>query len=162
MNAENTSSSLISGKRLLQKTARAIDRRTSLVLTNYADVTVAEAKAMIDSDLHLVVLDVRTMAEYGLAHLRSAKLIPVGELVKKQNELNKSEKILVYCRLGVRSRRASKILADSNFHHVHNMLGGITAWIEAGFPVYPQQSSFKQAIVRLRARFRRLPFEIYY
>jgi rhodanese-related sulfurtransferase len=122
MNAENTSSSLISGKRLLPKTARAIDRRNSLVLTNYADVTVAEAKAMIDSDLHLVVLDVRTLAEYGLAHLRSAKLIPVGELVKKQNELNKSEKILVYCRLGVRSRRASKILADSNFHHVHNLL----------------------------------------
>lgn len=128
------------------------------MLNNYADVTVAEAKAMIDSDLHLVVLDVRTMAEYGLAHLRSAKLIPVGELVKKQNELNKSETILVYCRLGVRSRRASKILADSNFRHVHNMLGGITAWIKAGFPVYPQQSSFKQAIARLRARFCRLHF----
>jgi rhodanese-related sulfurtransferase len=121
-------------------------------------VTVAEAKAMIDSDLHLVVLDVRTPAEYGLAHLRSAKLIPVGELMKRQKELNKSETILVYCRLGVRSRTASQILVSSNFLHVHNMLGGITAWREAGFPVYSQQSLFKQAIARIRIRFRQLLF----
>jgi rhodanese-related sulfurtransferase len=128
------------------------------VLNNYADVTVAEAKAMIDSDLDLVVLDVRTPAEYGLAHLRMAKLVPVGELMKRQNELNKSETILVYCRLGVRSRTASQILASSNFLHVHNMLGGITAWREAGFPVYSQQSLFKQAIARIRIRFRQLLF----
>jgi len=108
------------------RSPQEINGRESAVLNDYADVTVAEAKAMVDSVLHLVVLDVRTPAEYGLAHLRSAKLIPVGELVKRQNELNKSETILVYCRLGVRSRRASKILVGSNFLHVHNMLGGIT------------------------------------
>ena len=136
------------------RSPQEINGRESAVLNDYVDVTVAEAKAMIDSDLHLVVLDVRTPAEYGLAHLRSAKLIPVGELVKRQNELNKSETILVYCRLGVRSRRASKILASSNFLHVHNMLGGITAWIKAGFPVISEQSSLRRAIARVRTRFR--------
>lgn len=125
---------------------------------NYANVTVNEAKTMLDTDLHLVVLDVRTPAEYSLGHLRNAKLIPLDKLVERQEELSKSDTILVYCRLSVRSRRASQILASNNFLRVHNMLGGITAWTGAGFPVYSQQSSFKQAIARMRARFRQLLF----
>jgi rhodanese-related sulfurtransferase len=125
---------------------------------NYANVKVNEAKTMVDTDVHLIVLDVRTPAEYSLWHLRNAKLIPLGELVERQEELSKSDTILVYCRLGERSRTASQILASNNFLHVHNMLGGITTWIEAGFPVYSQQSSFNQAIARMRARFRQLLF----
>ena len=136
------------------------NQRESVALNNNcANLTVNEAKTMLDTDLHLVILDVRTPAEYSLGHLRNAKLIPLDELVERQEELSKSDTILVYCRLGVRSRRASQILASNNFLRVHNMLGGITAWTEAGFPVYSQQSSFKQAIARMRARFRQLLLE---
>lgn len=103
---------------------------------NYANVTVNEAKTMLDTDLPLVVLDVRTPTECGLWHLRNAKLIPLDELMERQEELSKSDTILMYCWLGVRSRRASQILASNNFLQVHNMLGGITAWIEAGFCVF--------------------------
>jgi rhodanese-related sulfurtransferase len=123
---------------------------------DYTNITVKEAKAMLDTELHLEVLDVRTPAEYSLGHLKNAKLIPVDELPERQEELSKSDTILVYCRLGVRSRRASQILASNNFLRVHDMLGGITAWIGAGLPVYSQQSSLRQAIARLRARFRLL------
>jgi parallel beta-helix repeat protein len=113
---------------------------------NYTNVTVTEAQTMIDSDRSLVVLDVRTQGEYVSGHIRNAKLIPVDGLTTRLNELNISNHILVYCRLGIRSTRASQILADNNFLYVYNMLGGITAWISAGFPVYIQYSSFQQAI----------------
>jgi rhodanese-related sulfurtransferase len=124
--------------------------------SHYADLTAAEAKAVVESDLDLVVLDVRTPAEYSSGHLRNARLIPVNDLAQRRNELNKLDRILVYCRLGVRSRRASEILAHNGFVHVYNMLGGITAWTEAGFPVYSKQSSLKRTIARVRFGFRQL------
>jgi len=44
--------------------------------------------------------------------------------------------IVLYCRTGSRSANSAQILADSSFQGtVYNMLGGITAWKSAGFPV---------------------------
>lgn len=123
---------------------------------NYVDKTVKQAKAMLDTELDLTVLDVRTPDEYSLWHLKNAKLIPVDELAERQGDLNKSDAVLVYCRLGVRSRRASQILVSSGFLRVYNMVGGINAWIEAGFPVCSQVSSLKRAIARVRIRLGRL------
>lgn len=123
---------------------------------NHVDKTVKQAKAMLDTELDLTVLDVRTPDEYSLWHLKNAKLIPVDELAERQGDLNKSDAVLVYCRLGVRSRRASQILVSSGFLRVYNMVGGINAWIEAGFPVCSQVSSLKRAIARVRIRLGRL------
>lgn len=113
---------------------------------SYADVTVSEAKTMIDSDHSLVVLDVRTQSEYDDGHIRNAKLIPHTELEGRLNELNKTDKILVYCRTGVRSSNASQILVDNGFMYVYNMLGGITAWIDEEYPVYVKYSLIQEAI----------------
>ena len=101
----------------------------------YSIVTVSEAKAMIDSDPSLVILDVRTPGEYDSGHIRNAQLIPVYELEDRLNELDKNDKILVYCRSGTRSSYASRVLADNGFQHVYNMLGGINEWIDKGYPV---------------------------
>jgi rhodanese-related sulfurtransferase len=108
---------------------------------------------MIATHHELVVLDVRTPAEYSKKHLRNAKLVPVSELTARLNQLSKLDTILVYCRLGIRSARASGILVRNGFPNINNMLGGITAWINAGYPVYPAQSPLQQAIGRVRTRF---------
>lgn len=102
---------------------------------DYSDVTVSQAKAMIDSNPSLVVLDVRTQSEYDSGHIRNAKLIPHTELQTRLDELGINDEILVYCRTGFRSRIASQILVDNDFLHVYNMLGGIIAWIDEGYPV---------------------------
>lgn len=123
---------------------------------NYVDVTVRQANAMLDAEVGLMVLDVRTPEEYSLWHLKNARLIPVDELARRQGELSKSDPVLVYCRLSVRSRRASQILVGNGFMRVYNMLGGISAWLDAGFPVCSHVSSLKRTIARVRIRFRRL------
>jgi len=94
----------------------------------------------------LVVLDVRTQSEYDSGHIRNAKLIPHTELEGRLDELNKTDGILVYCRTGGRSSTASQILVDNGFLYVYNMLGGITAWIDEGYPVYVKYSSIQEAI----------------
>lgn len=101
----------------------------------YDDVTVPEAYNLIESRASLVILDVRTQSEYDSGHIQNSHLIPVDELHERLKELNPAEEILVYCRTGVRSSTASQILSDNGFQHVYNMLGGITAWIENGYPV---------------------------
>jgi parallel beta-helix repeat protein len=101
---------------------------------------------MVDSDPALVILDVRTPSEYDSGHIRNAKLIPLAELAGRLSELNKADRILVYCKLGGRSSQASQILVDNGFLYVFNMLGGLAAWISEGYPIYVRYSSLQSAI----------------
>lgn len=112
----------------------------------YTNVTVSEANTMIDSNPSLIVLDVRTQSEYDSGHIRNAKLIPVSELETRLDELDTTDEILVHCKSGGRSAIASQILVDNGFLYVYNMLGGIIAWINGGFPVYVKYFSIQEAI----------------
>lgn len=99
-------------------------------------VTVQQAKTLLDKDTTIVVLDVRTPEEFKsqAGHLPRAINIPVQELDKRLAELVKfrSRKILVYCRSGNRSIRASEILLKKDFKIIH-MDGGILQW-NVAFP----------------------------
>jgi len=57
--------------------------------------------------------------------------------IKNNKDLpkNKCTKILVYCLSGKRSAIASQMLVDSGYKRVDNTQGGITAWVNAGYPV---------------------------
>ncbi len=112
----------------------------------YTNVSVIEAKTMIDSNPALVILDVRDQSEYDDGHIRNAKLIPNTELIGRLGELNPTDPILVYCRLGGRSATASQTLVDNGFLFVYNMLGGISAWTTEGYPVFVKYSSIQDAI----------------
>ncbi|MBF0281385.1 MAG: rhodanese-like domain-containing protein, partial [Zetaproteobacteria bacterium] len=61
--------------------------------------------------------------------------IPVDVLEQHIAELPKDKQIYLYCRSGMRSLTASTILVDAGFSRVENVLGGINAWKDAGFPV---------------------------
>ena len=113
---------------------------------NYTDVTVEQAKMMIDSNPLLIVLDVRYQYEYDSGHMRNAHLVPLDELPSRFGELDKNRDILVYCLTGDRSVIASQNLTASGFEHVYNMLGGITAWKNVDYPVYIRYSSLREAL----------------
>ena len=120
---------------------------TGLAATpTYTDVSAAVAKTMIDTNPALVVLDVRNQSEYDTGHIRNARLIPVWALAGRVNELNQSDTILVYCKAGGRSATASQTLVGNNFTYIYNMLGGITAWSVAAYPMYVNYSSIQAAI----------------
>jgi parallel beta-helix repeat protein len=112
----------------------------------YTNVSAAAAKTMIDTNPALVVLDVRNQSEYDAGHIGNARLIPVWALAGRLSELNQSDTILVYCKAGGRSATASQTLVDSNFTYIYNMLGGITAWSAAAYPIYVNYSSIQAAI----------------
>jgi rhodanese-related sulfurtransferase len=99
----------------------------------YGDVTVQEAKRLIEEKPDLVVLDVRTPSEYEDGHLPRAINIPVDDLLGRLGELDRSDEILVYCRTGNRSTRAVGYLNDNDFTRLYHMVDGIVAWVEAGY-----------------------------
>jgi rhodanese-related sulfurtransferase len=104
----------------------------------YENISVEKAcKMMKKAHKNLVILDVRNQSEYDLGHLYDAVLIPVYELENRINELQEhtNDPIIVYCKAGSRSQIACEILASHGFTKVYNMVGGITAWIEAGYPI---------------------------
>ena len=102
------------------------------------DISVQVANDMINNNTaypNLLVLDVRRVDEYNTNHLYNATLIPSAELAGRLSELasyNDTE-IIVYCRSGSRSLEASNTLVANNFSKIYNMLGGINAWIAAGY-----------------------------
>lgn len=116
--------------------APAAKSEDSRAAKGYTDVTVQQAKDMLDKGEGLVLLDVRTPEEYAEGHIQNSKLLPLQELRQRaEKELPKDSTIVVYCRTGVRSAQASQILVDLGFREVYNVLGGIEAWKAAGAAV---------------------------
>lgn len=102
---------------------------------DYGDVSVSEAKTLIDKKTSLIILDVRTLQEYEEGHIDGAINIPVQELEKRLNELSKDEEILIYCRTGNRSSQAVRILESNGYNKIFHMNEGITKWISEGYQV---------------------------
>lgn len=104
----------------------------------FRSLSVQEAQTFLTNNPETIVLDVRTPEEFASAtgHLKNAKLLPVQELEQRLAELqpHKSKPILVYCRTGGRSARASEILSKQGFTAI-NITGGILDWNAANFPV---------------------------
>ena len=84
-----------------------------------------------------LLLDVRSAGEYAdtsqykslnIGRLQDAVNISIQELNTRWKELipYKDETIYIYCSHSQRSRRASKMLADSGFTHIVNINGGMT------------------------------------
>jgi adenylyltransferase/sulfurtransferase len=90
-------------------------------------ITPKELKQKLDSGENIFVLDVREPHEYQIANL-GAKLIPLNDLPARAGELDKNAEIVVHCKSGGRSQKASEFLAQNGFKNVQNLAGGITAW----------------------------------
>ena len=108
------------------------------ILANFESLTPKQAYEMIQNDPDVVVLDVRTPQEYAEGHLQGSTLVPVQTIDRALGEGKleplKGKKIVVYCRSGVRSVKASRKLADHGFVP-YNVKGGINAWKSEGLPV---------------------------
>lgn len=101
--------------------------------TGATAINAAEAKERINGANPPYLLDVRETYEYREAHIPGARLIPLGELGTKLDELPRDREILVICRSGNRSGTATRQLLGEGFKAV-NLSGGMIGWQRAGFP----------------------------
>ena len=95
----------------------------------YKTISPEEAKKRLEKEKGIVLLDVRTPAEYAQKHIPKSTLISLHVFQNKvQNQIsNKETTIFVYCRSGNRSEMAAKMLIDLGYKNVYD-LGGIINW----------------------------------
>ncbi|MDW5267752.1 MULTISPECIES: molybdopterin-synthase adenylyltransferase MoeB [Acidobacteriaceae] len=109
------------------------------VVDGIPQISVEALKQKLDAKEDVFVLDVREPHEYQIVNL-GAPLIPVGELPSRLGELaaQKDREIVVHCKTGGRSQKASLALKQAGFTNVSNLTGGITAWAEKIDPSLPK------------------------
>ena len=95
----------------------------------FQQITAQEAKQIMDTEPTAVVLDVREQEEFDAGHIPSAILLPHGNIATEAERVlpDKTQKILVYCRSGRRSKIAAQTLAELGYTDVLEF-GGILDW----------------------------------
>ena len=103
------------------------------------EITATELKQRLDRGDDLQIIDVREPKEYEVARLEGTKLIPLGEVVNRMNEIDQTRETVVHCKGGVRSARAIEALQGAGFAgRLINIKGGITAWSNEVDPSVPK------------------------
>ena len=96
-------------------------------------------KRRLDTDKDLLVLDVRTAADFvgEQGHIKTAVNIPVEDLQQRMDEIGNylEQPVAIICRTDKKSAKAALLLTEEGFADVHIVRGGMTKWIEAGLPV---------------------------
>jgi len=101
-----------------------------------ASVNTLQATQLMNRE-NALVLDVREPAAYAAGHILGAKNLPLAELDKRADELDKykSKPVIVSCDTGSVSTRAVGRLKARGFTNVVNLAGGFRAWLQGGLPV---------------------------
>ncbi len=103
------------------------------------EITALELKDLLDSGLDVQLIDVRQPDEFAFAKIEGAKLIPLGEIISRMNELDQSRDAIIQCKMGGRSARAIEALQRMGYTGtLKNMVGGITAWSNDVDPSVPK------------------------
>jgi len=84
-----------------------------------------------------VLLDVREPKEYAVSHLRGARrALTETEALEALRGVDKGDRVVVYCSVGLRSARLARVLQTHGFTRVYNLEGSIFQWANEGRPVY--------------------------
>ena len=96
------------------------------ILADFEFINAKQAIVRLADESNITLLDVRTVKEYKEKHLKNAINIPVQRLDSSLSRLEKvkNQRIIVYCRSGSRSIKASRILEKNGFTPL-NVEGGI-------------------------------------
>jgi hydroxyacylglutathione hydrolase len=96
---------------------------------------VDELKNQLDESADLQLIDVRRPGEYGAGHAPTAVNVQLARLEKCVDQLDLNRPTAVICQSGYRSSAAASILARHGFKRLYNVVGGTTAWVNAGYAV---------------------------
>jgi rhodanese-related sulfurtransferase len=90
-----------------------------------------------------LIVDVREAEEFTGGRIPQAINLPLSQIDVRLGELNASvdTEILLVCRSGNRSRNAGEYLEALGFKNLGNLLGGTSAWVQAGLELEMEAST---------------------
>jgi hydroxyacylglutathione hydrolase len=107
-----------------------------LPLTSLATLSAQElGRRLRQKREDVVVLDVRTDAEWSAGHIEGARHIMLGKLPERLAEVPRNTPVVVVCASGYRGAIAGSLLRREGYPQVSNVVGGMRAWQAAGLPM---------------------------
>lgn len=99
-------------------------------------VAALEARDLV-ADPATVTLDIRTPDEFAEGHIEGAINIDfyAPDFADRIGALDREARYVVYCRSDNRSGQSMELFRTLGFTEVHEVDGGILAWLEEGLPV---------------------------
>src|SRR5229473_623405 len=103
------------------------------------EITANELKQRLDRGDDIQIIDVREPHEYEIALIPGSRLIPLGQVLGRMNEIDAGRETVVHCKMGGRSAKAIETLQRAGFTgRLTNLKGGITAWSDEVDPSVPK------------------------
>lgn len=96
------------------------------------EITPYELNEKLKDKRKFILIDVRQPEEFKNGHVPGAKLIPLGELSRRLDELPKDKEIACICASGSRSSSAARMLAKQGYN-VFNVRGGMYLYSRTQF-----------------------------
>ena len=109
---------------------------------NPLEVTPLEIKQRLASGELLRLIDVREPAEFAIAKIQGAQLIPMGSVPAELQRLEAaadSSALIVFCHHGMRSLQVVNWLRQNGVDNCQSMAGGIELWstsVDSAVPRY--------------------------
>ena len=91
----------------------------------------------MQSQGEVIVIDVRTDAEFAQGSIQGAKHMPLHMLPLVADQMENEKPVVLICHSGARSAQACSFLASKGFENVYNLHGGVMAWAQAGLALAP-------------------------
>jgi sulfur-carrier protein adenylyltransferase/sulfurtransferase len=103
------------------------------------EITPQELKAQLDgpSGASVCLIDVRQPEEFAIGHLPGARLIPLGELGRRLDEIPQGVEVVAYCHHGMRSLQAVGVMARGG-REAKSLRGGTDLWSQLIDPTLPR------------------------
>jgi rhodanese-related sulfurtransferase len=99
------------------------------------DISSRDAKALLDKNKNVFLLDVRTPQENSQGRIPGTVLIPISDFERRFGEVPKNRTVIVYCAVGSRSKPVAEFLSQRGYKDVYNMSDGIVGWYRNSFPI---------------------------
>jgi len=109
---------------------------------NFSSISPMALSHRLKGDTDVILLDVRSPAEYRSAHIPGARLAPLDGLEKQDISLladgsgrQADNPLYLTCQAGVRAEQAAQVLQKAGLEHLVLVEGGTESWQKAGLPV---------------------------
>jgi len=84
----------------------------------------------------LTIVDVRDINAFNARHITGAVAMPLNELIARARaSLELTRDIYIYGETDAQTAQAASTLRGAGYQHIAELLGGLTAWNKAKYPI---------------------------
>jgi rhodanese-related sulfurtransferase/glyoxylase-like metal-dependent hydrolase (beta-lactamase superfamily II) len=114
--------------------------KAGLPLATSGTITPAELYAQMQDGTAPIIVDVRLPSEWMAMRIGTVVNLPISHLAELSAKLDPNLPVVAVCNSAYRSSLAVGILQRRGFKNVASLAGGSAAWIDAGYPVFGNET----------------------